>query len=146
MELGYPDETVMNSVLEASGIEMPALGDMNYYLEEKQQLWRILMLLGCIRPLSVYATSATTFNVVGGRYDYNGTIKTYVPGEAVNPTDNDITYIWLNNDNSIGSGIDGDGWPVTEHIKLAEIDVDTDGVITDIRDMRTVQFTITPAA
>ncbi|MCK9243636.1 MAG: hypothetical protein M0P75_00020 [Candidatus Marinimicrobia bacterium] len=119
---------------------------MNYYLEEKQQLWRLLIMLGCIRPLSVYAASPTTFNVVAGRYEYDGEIKTYTQGDAVNPTDNDTTYVWLNDDNSIASGIDGDGWPATEHIKLAEIDVDADGVITDIRDMRTVQLTITPAA
>lgn len=146
MNQGYPDETIIDDFLEVNGVELPDESNPNYYQQEKQRIWRILQLLGCISPLSVYAASTSTFNVVGGRYDYNGTIETYTAGEAVNPTDNDTTYVWMTDSNVIGSGIDGDGWPATEHIKLAVIDVDSDGIITDIRDMRTAAFTITAAA
>lgn len=58
----------------------------------------------------------------------------------MDPTDNDTTYIWLKPDNTIGSDIDGSGWPTTEHVKLAEIDVDSDGNITEIRDLRGRNF------
>jgi len=67
---------------------------------------------------------------------FRGTVKEYSTGTAVNPADDDTTYVWMAANNTIGSGIDGSGWPSAEHIKLAEIDVDADGVITAIRDLR----------
>ncbi|MFA5553499.1 MAG: hypothetical protein WCZ89_06195 [Phycisphaerae bacterium] len=141
----YPNEAVIDDYFAARGLELIDERNPEFILQFKQMLWRLMQSSDYARALSVYAASEITFNVVGGRYDYDGTIKTYEPGEPVNPTDNDTTYVWLNNDNSIGSGIDGDGWPATEHTKLAEIDVDEEGIITDIRDMRTSRFTITAA-
>lgn len=141
----YPNEADIDDFFAARGLELIDERNPEFISQFKQMLWRIMQSSDFARVLSVYAASDTTFNVVGGRYDYDGEIKTYSPGEPVNPTDNDTTYVWLNANNTIGSGIDGDGWPVTEHIKLAEIDVDEQGIITDIRDMRAVQFAKTDA-
>lgn len=141
-DYGYPAEADIDDFLAERGVEIVEENNNNYILQFKQMLWRLLQSCDYARVLSVYAASSTTFNVVGGRYDYSGTIKTYTPGSAIDPTDNDTTYVWMKPDNTIGSDIDGNGWPGTAHIKLAEIDTDSDGVITDIRDMRTVAFTV----
>lgn len=90
--------------------------------------------------LGVYKESDTTIRVRGGHYAWDGTPKEYEPEAAIDPTDNDTTYVWLKDDNSVGHGIDGDGWPVTDHLPLAEVDVDADGVITAIRDLRGQTF------
>ena len=146
MSKGYPAQADIDDFFSDLGLELISDNNVNFETEEKQWMWGILQRLKCLLSLAVYAVTTTTFNVAGGRYDYNGTVKTYTAGAAVNPTDNDTTYVWMNADNTIGSAIDGTGWPATEHIKLAEIDVDADGVITDIRDMRTVTFSVTAAA
>lgn len=136
MTNGYPAEADIDDFLSDRGIEVPTENNSNYYAEFKQFLWGILNALGWAGALGVYCASTTTFNVRGGRYLFKGEIKAYTPDTAVDPTDNDTTYIWLEPDNTIDSAIDGDGWPDTEHIKLAEIDVDSDGIITEVRDLR----------
>lgn len=140
MNLGYPAEADIDDFMSDRGIEIPTENNSNYYAEFKQFLWGIINALDWAGALGVYCASTTTFNVRGGKYLFKGTVKTYTPGSAVNPTDNDTTYIWLKPDNTIGSAIDGTGWPSTEHIKLAEIDVDSDGIITDVRDLRGQTF------
>lgn len=142
MKFGYPPEADIDDRLDEYGAELADENNDNYYGQFKQMVWRLLESAGFARVLSVYAASETTFNIVGGRYDYSGTVKTFTPGAAIDPTDNDTTYVWMKPDNTIGFGVDGGDWPGTAHIKLAEIDVDANGVITDIRDMRTVAFTI----
>ena len=136
MVRGYPSEADIITFLAARGIEIPTLDYVNFYGEFKQFMWGVINAVDFAAALGVYAASATTFNVRAGSYLYKGTVKTYAAGTAVDPTDNDTTYVWLENDNSIDSGINGDDWPSTEHVKLAEIDVDSDGVITAIRDLR----------
>lgn len=143
---GYPVLADIEDYVAEQGIEDVTLGNVNFRLEFLQLLYRLLKSTEQARVLGIYCPSETTFNVVGGKYLYSSTVKTYTPGAAVNPTDNDTTYIWLNADNTIGSGIDGSGWPATEHVKLAEIDVDADGVITEIRDLRVQTLNITAAA
>jgi hypothetical protein len=108
-------------------------------------LWAILNRTSFAGALGIWLPSPATFNVRGGKYLYDSTVKTYIPGSAVNPTDNDTTYIWMNSDNTIGSAVDGTGWPATEHVKLAEIDVDAAGVITAVRDLRVMAVNITAA-
>jgi len=143
---GYPAEADIDVELAALAIELATENNPNYIAEHKQQNWGQVNALRAFISLSVYGASATTFNVRGGEYLYKGTVKTYTPGAAVDPADNDTTYIWLRPDNTIGSGIDGDGWPQIEHIKLAEIDVDADGVITAVRDKRGRAFLQRPDA
>jgi hypothetical protein len=146
MDQGYPNEADIIDYLDDAAIELVSEYTEDFYSAYRQEAYCLVNALRSLMALSVYAASSQTFNVRPGRYDYNGTIKTYTPGSAIDPTDNDTTYVWLNDDNTIGSGIDGDDWPATEHIKLAEIDVDSDGVITAIRDMRAVSFAITAAS
>jgi hypothetical protein len=133
---GYPVEADIDEFLSDRGIELVSENNSEFIEEFKQMIWAVLSRFDFAGTLAVYCPSTTTFNVAGGEYLYKSEIKTYTPGAAVNPTDNDTTYIWLTPDNAIDSGIDGDGWPDTEHVKLAEIDVDSDGIITDVRDLR----------
>lgn len=133
---GYPAEADIDQYLSDRGIELVTENNPNFIDEFKQLMFAVLNRLDWTGVLAVYCPSATTFNVAGGQYLYRGDVKTYSPGSAVNPTDNDTTYVWLKADNTIDSGIDGDGWPDAEHVKLAEIDVDSDGNITDVRDLR----------
>lgn len=133
---GYPPETAIEEFLDGCGIELLTQHNPNYLAEFKQFVWGILNAVNWTMALGVYCPTPYTFNVRGGKYLFKDTLKTYTPGDTVNPTDNDTTYIWMKDDNTIGSGIDGSGWPATEHIKLAEIDVDDEGVITAVRDLR----------
>ncbi len=137
---GYPAEADIDTELSGLGVELVTENNPNYIAEYKQQEWGHVNSVRWAMSLGVYCPSATTFNVRGGDYLYKGTAKTYTPGAAVDPVDNDTTYVWMNSDNTIGSGIDGDGWPALEHIKLAEIDVNNSGVITTVRDKRGRQF------
>ena len=140
MENSYPAEADILDFLLARGIEPITENNPNFSVEFVQVLWNVFNAFDWAAALGVYCPSTTTFNVRGGKYQFAGEVKTYITGAAIDPTDNDTTYIWLNDDNTIGSDIDGSGWPTTEHIKLAEIDVDADGVITDVRDLRGETF------
>lgn len=140
MNNGYPAEADIDTFLATQGIESIPENDENFISEWKQNMWGILNALTWAMSLGAYCPSPVTFNVRGGKYLWKGEIKTYTPGSAINPTDNDTTYIWMKPDNTIDSGIDGSGWPATEHIKLAEIDVDSDGIITAVRDLRAQAF------
>jgi len=140
MDGGYPQEADIDDYLSDRGLELISENCANSIGEYKQYTWGILNALDWAGALGVWCPSPTTFNVRGGKYLYRGAVKAYTPGSAVNPTDNDTTYIWLNDDNTIGSAIDGAGWPSAEHIKLAEIDVDSDGLITEVRDLRGETF------
>jgi len=133
---GYPPEADILEFFSDRGLEIITENNPNFMVEFVQYLWGILNAFDWANVLGVYCPSVTTFNVRGGKYLFKGTVKTYAPGSAVDPTDNDTTYIWLKPDNTIGSAIDGNGWPTTEHVKLAEIDVDSGGNITEIRDLR----------
>jgi len=137
---GYPSIADVITALAARGVELPVEGNPNYTDQAKCTVWSILNAVDWATALGVWLPSAMTFNVRGGKYLINGTVKTYSPASAVDPVDNDTTYVWMTDANAIGYGIDGDGWPGTEHIKLAEIDVDSDGVITDVRDLRGQTF------
>jgi hypothetical protein len=133
---GYPSSSDIDDFLAEIGIEKITFANPNYYDEFRKFIWGILKAVNWALALGVYCPTPATVNVRGGKYLFKDTVKTFTTGQAINPTDNDTTYIWMAADNTIGSAIDGTGWPTTEHIKLAEIDVDEDGIITDIRDLR----------
>ena len=137
-ELTYGHESDPGAFLTARSLEWAVEYDPEYYTHIRQVVARIVGAVDCALPLSVQRASSTTFNVRGGRYRFAGTEKTYTPSTAVDPTDSDTTYVWIADDNTIGSAIDGTGWPATPHIKLAELVVDSDGVITSITDRRSV--------
>ena len=137
---GYPAEADIDAFLAERGLELVTETNPNFIAEFKQFIYGLINAFDWANVLGVYCPSTTTFNVRGGKYLYKGQVKTYTPSDAVDPIDNDTTYIWLAGDNTIDSGIDGDGWPADEHIKLAEIDVDSDGIITEIRDLRGQSF------
>ena len=137
---GYPAQSVIDTFLAARGIESITENNVNFIEEWKQLLWNLLNSVDFAISLGVHCPTPTTFNVRGGRYNFKGEVKTYAAGDAVNPADNDTTYIWMNADNTIGSAIDGTGWPATEHIPLASITVDSEGVITNVTDLRGQTF------
>jgi len=136
MDGGYPAEADILAFLNGLGIEEITENNPNYIDESRQQLWAMLNAVRFAMVLGVYCPSATTFNVRSGDYRFAGELKSFTAGAAIDPVDNDTTYIWMASNNTIGSDIDGNGWPSADHIKLAEIDVDADGVITDVRDLR----------
>jgi len=138
MTAAYPTEAAIEALFAAWGLEVPDENNDNYIQQFKQCLYSLLD--SWPRPLRVWCPSTTTYNVVGGPYNWRGTVKTYAPGAAVNPTDNDITYIWLDPDNTVGYAVDGTGWPTHDHLKLAEITVDSDGVIAAVTDKRGQSF------
>jgi len=140
MVSGYPAEADIDQFLTDRGLELVTENLVNFVPDHKQFVWGFLNALDWVMALGVYCPSPTTFNVRNGKYLFKGQVKTYSAGSAVDPTDNDTTYVWLKPDNAIGSDIDGNGWPSTEHIKLAEIDVDGSGNITAIRDLRGQTF------
>jgi hypothetical protein len=142
MENGYPSVADIAAALADNGIELVTFNNPNYYDEHKRFVWGLFNAIKYAMVLGVYCPSATTFNVRGGIYQFAGTVKTYAAAGSVDPVDNDTTYIWMDDGNAIGSAIDSVGWPATEHIKLAEIDVDAAGVITDVRDRRGDTFMI----
>ena len=133
---GYPAEADIDDFLAERGLELITENNSNFMLEYKKFVYGLVLAGDWAGVLGAYCPSAATFNVRGGSYLFKGEVKTYTPEAAINPTDNDTTYVWLKPDNTIGHGVDGDGWPSTEHIKLAEIDVDSDGIITEVRDLR----------
>lgn len=141
-DYGYPSEADIEIWLAALGIELTSENNVNFMQEYRQEVFGIVNALRFAMTLSVYCPTTTTFNVRGGEYQFAGVVKTFTAPSNIDPVDNDTTYIWMKPDNSIGSAIDGTGWPATEHIKLAEIDVDSGGVITDVRDRRGDAFMI----
>jgi len=140
MNNGYPSYQDAIAYLNDRGIEEVTEWNEAFITEFCQLLYALTNFADWAGALGVYCPSSATFNVRGGNYLFAGTVKTYTPGDAVDPTDNDTTYIWLKTDNTIDSAVDGTGWPTTEHVKLAEIDVDADGIITAIRDLRGKTF------
>lgn len=137
---GHPADTDIDDILTSAGIEQITEYNPDFMSEFKQTLWDIFNAIEWATALGVYCPSPATFNVRGGKYLFGDTIKTYTPGVSVDPTNNDTTYIWMADANTVDYDIDGNDWPTTAHIKLAEIDVDADGIITAIRDLRGETF------
>jgi hypothetical protein len=137
MTHGYPAVAEIDAYLAARGIEMIPENNMeDLYSDHKRDKFGVVNAFDWAGNLGVHCPSPSTFNVRPGEYRWRGEAKTFTPGAAINPTDNDTTYIWMTPSNTIGSAVDGTGWPTTEHLPLAEIDVDSGGVITVIRDRR----------
>jgi len=132
----YPSELEAKAILTGLGLEY---GDMYVdpsYLVDLSEYIALVTSVGWTLPLTVYGVTSSTIGVRPGYYVYNGVVKLLAAPTAIDPTDNDTTYVWLTADNAIDSGIDGDGWPSDDHMPLAEVDVDSDGEITAIRDLR----------
>jgi hypothetical protein len=141
-EFGYPALAALIDELRSMGIETIPEGMTPHSQARWEMIWGVVNACRWAMTLGIYIAdgSKTTFAVRGGWYTLDGTPTEYVPGEPIDPVDNDTTYVWLGADGQVGSGVDGDGWPVDPHIKLAEVDVDEDGVITAIRDLRGIAF------
>jgi hypothetical protein len=141
MSGGYPSLADLLAYLEDRAIEFVPQGETDYMVDFLRTLYGLINAFDWSGALGVYAASAITFNVRGGSYLDGNSVKTFTPDAAIDPADNDTTYIWLDKSFvSLGHDIDGNGWPEGEIIKLAEIDVDADGVITAIRDLRGQTF------
>jgi len=141
---GYPSIDAIETYLAAQGVEVMALGEVNWLDSFRKCIYSIVKAVEPMLSLTVYAPTVSTINVRGGHYNYGGTAKEYTPGAAIDPADNDTTYVWLTATNTIASGIDGSGWPVTEHVPLAEVDVDASGNVTDIRNLLGKSIIVTP--
>ncbi len=135
----YPSLATIQAKFISQGIEEITENNTDYLLEFRQMLWRLLNRTESGAALSVFAyTSADgTFKVQEGYYVWQGTVKSYAGSGALNPTHDDTTYVWMTEENTVDSGIDGDGWPIVDHIKLAEV-TDTAGVITNVVDRRPI--------
>jgi len=140
MQKGYPALANILTTLNAAGIEAPGEFTVDFVTDFWRLLWASFNFAAFAGALGVYKESDTTYRVRGGQYVWNNTVKTYSQAAAVDPTDNDTTYVWMNDDNTIGAAVDGTGWPGTDHVKLAEVVVDSDGVITAITDLRGQSF------
>jgi len=136
MQKGYPAIADILTFLNSRGLEWPRAGNELHIEDIWKTLWAMANFADFAGALGVYKESDTTFRVRAGRYVWGNTIKTYTQEAAVDPTDNDTTYVWLTASNALGSAVDGTGWPAAEHLKLAEVVVDSDGVITSITDLR----------
>ena len=95
MDGGYPAQADIEVYLASRGLEIPTDSNPNYLQEFLQMVWAMVQRADWAGALAVYCPSSSTFNVAGGSYLYKGTVKTYTPGTAVDPTDNDTTYVWL---------------------------------------------------
>jgi hypothetical protein len=137
-EFGYPTNAAIIAKLRSLGLEWLKEGKQPWSEDAWEVLWSLVNFIEWAGSLGVYIAdaNATTFNVRGGSYCFGGQVKTYVPGDAIDPANNDVTYVWMEPDGTVDSGIDGDGWPATDHIKLAEVTVDSDGIITAVTDLR----------
>lgn len=132
----YPTELEAKAILTGLGFEYVDMYVDPCYVPELDVFVSVVQSVGWTLPLTVYGVTSSTIGVRPGYYVYNGEVKLLAAPTAIDPTDNDTTYVWLTADNAIDSGIDGDGWPSEDHMPLAEVDVDSDGEITAIRDLR----------
>jgi len=122
-----------------AGLEYPPNGLQPYY----HWLLRSLHLLAesSLGALRVAADDASDTSVIiaPGRATISGVVLDFA-GQTIDLSayNNDTAYIWLfENAGAVGLGIGADaaGWPVTPHIKLAEITLAA-GVITQTLDRR----------
>ena len=135
---GYPTSATILTYFSNQGVEEVTENNADFLEEYRQMMWRLMNRVEAAAALNVYADTTTTFTVAPGDYIWFGERKTYAGSSAVNPTDDDTTYVWMEGDNTIGYAIDGIGWPDEDHIRLAEITVNASGVITNIEDMRPI--------
>lgn len=133
---GYPAASTITTYFASNLIETVTEDNDDFLTEYNQWQWNVLHQTAAARALSVIADTTTTVKVLGGKYYWHDQEKTYTTSAAIDPTDNDTTYVWMEPDNTIDSAIDGTGWPSTEHIKLGAVTTDADGIITDIVDYR----------
>ncbi len=122
-----------------AGFEYPPNGLQPYY----EWLIRTLHLLaesslGALRVCRD-SNSDTSVLIAPGRASISGVVLEYA-GQTLDLAayNNDTVYLWLFNNTGqggIGLGADGDGWPGTTHLKLAEVTI-TSGQVAQILDRR----------
>ncbi len=139
MARNYPTESNIQTEFTQQGVEEPAENLYEHLDDMRRFQWDFLKRTEGAAALGVYMvpTSDTTYKVRAGYYRWGGEIKLYAGSTAQDPTNNDTTYVWIVAAGTIDSAIDGTGWPSADHIKLAQVVVDSSGNITDIVDMRT---------
>ena len=122
-----------------TGIEYPPDGLQPYY----HWLVRTLHLLAesSAAALRVAKDDAdqTTVRIMPGRASIAGVALSFEGGTRdLSSYNNTTAYLWLHNDNgSAAIGVDSasNGWPGTDHLKLAEVTLSA-GQITDVLDRR----------
>lgn len=131
------------TTLSNTGAPIPAIGDSSYTDEIHSAMNQLdLSAASWLRVVEIDG-NADAIGVLPGRLTIEGQTKTYAgdtdAGGAVDGlTDDDTTYIWAylsGGSVTIGSAIDGTGWPSYPHVKLAEVTM-ASGVITAITDRR----------
>ncbi|MBL4699979.1 MAG: hypothetical protein JKX85_01865 [Phycisphaeraceae bacterium] len=126
----------------ATGITYPTANQDPWLAAYNRQLDQVNAVALRGNDFRVYEieANADAIGVRPGRDLFGSTVLIYA-GEypAIDGlTDNDTTYIWLYDaagTATIGSAIDGTGWPAIPHRKLAEVTM-LAGVITTILDRR----------
>ena len=135
----YPASAAITSYFAANGVEVIDEGATDFVDDFNHLIWNVVKQTEAARALTVYGVSANAINVVGDDYGWRGETKAYSPGAAIDLSSGfaDATVlVWMRADNTVGHGDASDGWPSEDHIKLAEVDVDSSNEISDIRDCR----------
>jgi hypothetical protein len=125
------------------GVVLPNATQNNWGADRNRADSRLVDVAMLANALRVYPVEANV-DAVGvrpGRCTINGVVYSFAGTDpAVDAiTNNDTTYVWGQDDGGglleILSAIDATGWPVTAHIKLAEVTMAA-GIITLITDRR----------
>ncbi len=142
MSRSFPTEATIVTFLKAQGIEEPTENTYEWLADWRRAYWDSLIrtMPSATLAVSIDQDDNKLYNVLGGYYSWNGEIKLFVADTDNDPADNDTHFVFLQPDNTVSSATDGAGWPTTEHMKLAEVVVASDGFITNIVDRRTAIF------
>lgn len=145
MTLKQPTSGEIASLVQAGGVlpsgaQLCTSPDQAYY--QKMMAATVLLDRASAGDFRVEkdAGAELTVWVCQGRAAIDGVVLALAGGVAVDLSahDDDTAYVWLYDDEGapgIGAGADGDGWPMTAHIRLAEVTL-AGGVITGIVDRR----------
>lgn len=145
----YPENSALAAFLAANLVEdIPPLrtddetgetvANDDFAADHQRLLWNLLHQTSPGRALAVIGTQNDTarVNVVGGWYEFDGQARNYVPGGAIDLAGGytgSTARVWMGPDNTVGHGTD---WPATRHLKLAEVLVNANDAVSEIRDCR----------
>lgn len=127
-----------------TGLQYPQLLEANWGAAVLRALNQFLKVAFTDLMVIEIDGNADAVGVLPGVATIGGTLMEYGgdtdSGGAVDGlTDDDTTYIWLEDDGGgnpqVNSAVDGTGWPGTAHVKLAKVTMSS-GAITEIKDMR----------
>ncbi len=140
LQLTDPQAVALSGTTDASnGVAYPSANADPWLAQIYRALAQIAAVADAANNLRVCRDDASdlTIRIRPGRCSIDAEPLDYAGGTAL-VTDDDVTYVWAFDDTgtlTIGSAIDGDGWPSTAHIKLAEVTA-ADGEVTAILDRR----------